>query len=86
MEDAKLIEAMNDARIISACDNVIYPLLTAKISERLQQACARFRGGDKDFIADMAYITGLQDLLQELQSKQTKGNKAIKTLHERQQN
>ena len=84
MTDEKLVELMNDARLISACDNVIFPLLRQRIDNRIRIACAQFRGGKTDFIADIAYIAGLEDVLVDLASKQTQGHKAIDILHNRQ--
>ncbi len=82
MTDEKLATHMHDARLIAACDTIIYPLLETRIGMRLNIACARFREGKTDFVADIAYITGLQDLVTELKQLQTKGNRAYEKLHQ----
>ncbi len=80
MAQDKLVEAMNDARLLAACDNLIFPLIEQRISDRLNVACANYRAGKTDFLADIAYVTGLQDIKAELQRVQTVGNKAIEKL------
>lgn len=83
MDDEKLVNLMNEARMISAADNIIYPLMEYKIKMRLELACGKFRDGQTSFIDDLAYITALKDIMQELKSKQDNGNRAIQKLHER---
>lgn len=83
MTDEKLVNAMNDARLISACDNVIFPILQLRIENRIKTACAAFRAGQREFSGDIAYIAGLQDLMSDLSMKINQGNKAIQILHER---
>ena len=77
MKDQELVELLNSARMISAAENVIYPLLKDKIAQRLDLACAEFRGGKtENLIAHIGYITGLKDMLNEMRKIQTAGNKA----------
>ncbi len=76
MSDEKLIEVMNQGRLVAASDNVIYPLIQKKIQERINLACARFTSGEKDFLADIAYIQGLKEIEQYLKRIQAEGNKA----------
>ena len=83
IEDQKLVEAMSQGRMINAAENVIYPMLEKKIQERLTQACAKFAGGTTDFISDIAYISGLKDIQNNLKRIQQDGNSAHKTLHEK---
>lgn len=83
MSDEKLVAQMNDARLLNAVDNVLVPALEHKISVKLEQACARFRGGETSFLAEVAYMTAIKDLLLEIRQKQTRGHQAIKELHER---
>ncbi len=77
----KLISIMQDARLVAAADNVIYPMLESKIIGRLEVACAKYRGGETNFISDIAYITGLQDILHELKTMQNRGLTAFEKLN-----
>lgn len=74
--DEKLVELMGQGRLIAASDNVLYPLIHKKINDRLNLACSKFVGGDKDFISDIAYIQGLKEIERELRNLQEAGNKA----------
>ena len=76
MSDEKLASIMGDARLISASENIIYPLIELKINQRLNMACGKFVGGKTDFIADIAYIQGLKEIKQELLKLQKTGNQA----------
>ena len=67
---------MSESRLISASENVIYPLIKLKQQQRIDLACARFAGGEKDFIADIAYIHALKEIEIQLRKLQTSGNKA----------
>lgn len=81
MSDEKLVSLMNEARLISASDNVLYPLIDLKIKQRLDLACSRFVGGETNFIADIAYIQGLKEIKLKLQQMQEAGNKAALQLN-----
>jgi hypothetical protein len=77
MKDQELVELLNSARMVSAAENVIFPLLMDKIAQRLDLACSEFRGGKtENLIAHIGYITGLKDMLNELKRIQVNGNKA----------
>lgn len=76
MNTEKLFTEMNDARLISMGEHLLYPLLTKHVEQKLEVMCAKFRAGQKDFIIEIAEITYIKDLLSELQSIQTKGHKA----------
>jgi hypothetical protein len=82
MSSEKLVELMNSGRLIAASDNVIYPLIQKKIQDRLNLACSKFVGGEKDFIADLAYIQGLKEIELELKKLQKAGNEAYAKLNE----
>jgi len=75
MTDPKLVEALNSSRMISAAQDVIFPLIQDMISKRLDLACAEYRAG-KDTSIHIAYITGLKDLSNELKRLQTVGERA----------
>lgn len=77
----KLISIMNDSRIISASENLIFPMLDLMIEQRLEQACARFRGGESQFVSDIAFITALKDIRDGLSSVQKKGLAAFEKLN-----
>lgn len=73
---------MSEARLISAADNVIYPLIEKKIEERVELAVGKFHNGETSFVADIAYIAAFKEILRDLKSKQAQGNRAIEALHE----
>ena len=61
LDDQKLVEAMNSGRMISASENIIFPMLEKLIADRLNQACGKFLlGTDQSFVSDIAYIQGLK--------------------------
>jgi hypothetical protein len=72
----KLVNSMNDARVISAADQVLYPLIKLKQQQRMDLACSKFVGGEKDFIADIAYIQALKEIEIQLRKMQSNGNQA----------
>ena len=74
--DEQLVEAMSQGRMISAADNLLYPMIKKMIEERLKSACARFNGGEREFIADIAYIQSLKAIELKLKHAQEAGNKA----------
>lgn len=76
MNDESLFSLMNDSRIISASENVIFPLIRLKIKQRIDLACSKFVGGEINFISDIAYIQGLKEIESQLRRMQTEGNKA----------
>jgi hypothetical protein len=76
MEQEKLANLMSESRLISAADNVLYPLIQLKIQNRINLACSKFVGGELNFVGDVAYIQGLKEIEQELRRLQTAGNKA----------
>lgn len=82
MTDEKLVDLMGEARLIAASENVLYPMIDKKISEKIIMACGKFLNGEKDFIGEIAYIAALNSIKDDLKSKQLQGNKAIKALHE----
>lgn len=82
-KDELLIQAMQDSRLLNAVEHILTPLLDKKAQDRIALACARFRAGEKDFIADIAYISAIQELNAELNQKKLKGNNAIKKLDEK---
>lgn len=86
MTEEKLVELMSEARLISAADNILYPLIEKKIQQRLDLACGKFLAGERDFVAEIAYISAFKEILGDLKSKQNQGNKAIQALHEKEKN
>ena len=74
--DEKLSELMTQGRLIAASDQVLYPLIQKKIQERLTQACSKFNGGEQNFLSDIAYISALKQIENELKSLQKQGNEA----------
>lgn len=75
MDADKLASLMNESRLISAADNVIFPLIKLKQQQRMDLACSRFAGGETNFIADIAYIHALKEIEMQLRKMQTSGNK-----------
>ena len=76
MDHEKLFTLASDSRVISASEHVLYPIIKAKIEQRINLACSNFIGGKTDFLADIAYIQGLKEIEQTLKRIQTEGNKA----------
>ena len=77
MNDESLFLAMNDSRIISASENVIFPLIRLMINEQVNLMTSSFNGGTKDsFISNAAYISALKAIEQRLKRLQSEGNKA----------
>lgn len=83
MEDQKLVEIANSGRLINLAEQEIYPLLDKKIQERMHLMRSKFAGGEKDFLADVAYISSLMDLRRYFESVQEKARAAFKTLEEK---
>ncbi len=79
--DEKLVEAMNTGRMVSAAEQVIYPLIQSMIQDRIKLATSEFRGGKLEHAAHIAYIAGLQDLENTLKNMQTKGQQASAALN-----
>lgn len=67
---------MNDARLIAASDNVLFPMIELKIQQRVDLAVGKFNGGETNFVADIAYISGLKMIKNELTKLVTAGNNA----------
>ncbi len=76
MSDEKLVSLMSESRLISAVDNVLYPMIKLKIEQRVALACSKFIGGEVSFIADIAYIQGLKEIESALRKMQQAGNNA----------
>lgn len=71
---------MQDARLVAASEQVIYPMIEKMIHDRLESACARFRAGEREFIADIAFITSLKNIYEDLTSLQKRGITAYEKL------
>ena len=84
MTEEKLAHLFQESRLVSASENVLYPLIKLKIEQRISLACARFVGGETQFIADIAYIQGLKEIEIQLKKIQTAGNQANYDLHKEQ--
>lgn len=80
MKDEELFALANDARLINATEGVLFPLLIKGREDAISTMCAKFRGGEKDLLTDVARITTLDDLIRQLKAKQQKGNKAADAL------
>lgn len=73
---------MNDARLVNLAEHLIFPMLEAKISQKINEATGRLRNGEKDFLTEIAYIAALQELALELKHSQKRGALAFKKLEE----
>jgi len=71
---------MQDARLISASEQVIFPMIDKMIQDRVEVACGKFRSGSTDFIGDIAYITSLKDIYENLSALQRNGMAAYEKL------
>lgn len=76
----KLVSQMNDARLLNAVENLIYPLIDNQVMQKVHQMCGKFRTGQLDVIPDVASISAYLEIKQHLQSIQTKGERAIVAL------
>lgn len=88
METKKLESLMNsaaDARLLNAAENVLMPMLASHMQAKVDIMCANFRKGDREFVADVAQLAYIQELLSSLKSAQTRGNKAIDQLNKNQE-
>lgn len=76
----RLAQELNDSRLIGMCEQVLLPLLDKHLASRINLMCGRFREGQTDFVSDVAQISYIQELTNELNNKREKGNKARKEL------
>ena len=82
MDSEKLVSLMNESRMLSAAENIIFPLIKLMIDEQVNLMTSTFNGGMKDsFIANAAYISALRALEQRLKRIQLEGNKATLELN-----
>ena len=71
----KLETIRGDARLISASDNVLYPMIKLRIENRLNLACTDFTSGKlENLVGHIAYIKGMKDIEAELRQLQRKSN------------
>lgn len=84
MSDEQLVNFANDARVINAADQVIFPLLRKLKDDRLNLAAGKFLNGEASFIGDIAYIQALRDIENQLRKMVTAGNKANMELNKSQ--
>lgn len=76
MTEEKLANLMSESRLISASENVLFPLIKLKQQQRMDLACSKFVGGETNFIADIAYIQALKEIEIQLRKIQSNGNQA----------
>jgi hypothetical protein len=69
----KTISLVADARLISASDNVIFPLIESMIDDRVVLAVGRYRSGNYDLVGDIAYIAALKEIKETLTKIQKRG-------------
>ncbi len=72
---------MSDARLVNMAEHLIYPLIQNKITDLNVEMNAKFKNGQKDFIAEVAKLSVYLDLIDDLKSIQTKGNQEYKKLN-----
>lgn len=75
--DEKHIALAQDARLLNLNQNIIFPKLDNLLQSRMMQMVGRFNAGEKEFIADAAYLAALISLKTDLQQTQNKGNAAL---------
>ena len=78
----KEIKALSDARGINMIEPFLIPLLMAKKDEIVISMCTKFLSKEKDFIADVAQISFVQNFIEELKRIQTKGNNIAARIEE----
>lgn len=79
-DTGKLFSDMNDARLINMGEHLLKPILKKHIEQRVSTMCSKFNGGETNFVKDVAQISYIHDLLNELKTIQIKGNKAMEKL------
>ena len=75
--DEKTLNLTQDARLINANENLIFPRLDEMLQGRLMRMVGNFNGGSRDFVADAAYMAALVELRESLKQTQNKGNSAL---------
>lgn len=81
MNEEKLGEIMRDARMISAYEHLLFPALSANLDRKVEELCAKYVGGNRDLIGDIAQIAYIKELISQFKLTQTKGSKAYEKLH-----
>lgn len=82
-EMEKQTQLMQDARLISLNDGVIYPMLLRQKDAAISRMIWKFdEGKDLNFIAEVAQLSLIDKQLRELQRKQTLGNNAFEKLNQ----
>jgi hypothetical protein len=80
MQETEL-QTMQDSRLISMAEHLLYPTLAKLIAEKVNEATHKFRAG-KDATAELAYISAIQDIEQRFKHIQLKGNKIYANMEE----
>jgi len=70
------IQKMNDGRLLNGAEHIVFPLINKMITDRVNLACVNFSAGKTEFIADIAFISGLKEIEQKLKRIQNEGNQA----------
>ena len=77
----RLIEDLNQARLVNISAGVIYPLLEKHEEEKVSAMCAKFTNGETNFLADVASLAYIRELKRSLEVKQKQGESAAKVMN-----
>jgi len=78
----KLVEQMNDGRLINATEGLFVPMFKQHCEDLIAKLCIEFRAGGTNFLPLVAQLSYIRDLVDELERKKTKGNAAYKKLNQ----
>lgn len=76
------LRQMGDARLIAATETVIFPMIKLLMQGKVDLMCAKLRQGETSFVAEVAYITALQDLNQDLNMTHSSGNRVFEKINQ----
>lgn len=79
-EQEKLIALSNDARLVNLAEQLIFPLIENMRQRRVETMLHKYADSKHEYLADVAYIAALNELMQHLRLIQSRGNKAISNI------
>jgi hypothetical protein len=75
-ETERLLNQAANAKLIHLNEQLIFPMLQARVDERLAHLCEAFKTDGTVRLADVAYIAAVRDILMELDTKARHGDRA----------
>lgn len=77
----ELFSIAHDARLVNLSEGLLFPLLERKQENQVALLCAKFEGGDSNLLTEVAKLSVIRGLIQELKRVQAKGSKAAEELN-----